>query len=191
VCVAGGRPVPSMTKQLSDQRQSLARHDGQTCSRMAKVVQAQSAELRIRAHRPPSLDQGLRCPPFGILRKQERIRISSSRQGLDVRPRSGAMRHRPRAGLRIAQVDGAFADDAPAEIEHLTPATAGERQQPDRVDRWGHSASGAASARPSRASSSVFRNRAILRLGLCRMPRQGWTLQAFVGRAGRGMNICM
>ena len=37
---------------------------------------------------------------------------------------------------------------------------------------WGHCASRASSARPSRASSSVSRNRAMLPLGFCLMPRQ-------------------
>ena len=45
VGIACGGPVPPMTKQFTDQRQVLARHDCLTGGGMAQVVQAQAAEL--------------------------------------------------------------------------------------------------------------------------------------------------
>ena len=48
-----------------------------------------------------------------------------------------AERHRARAGLRIGKVDGVRSDVAPAQIEHLAAAAAGERQQADRGDGLG------------------------------------------------------
>ena len=42
--VARRGPVPAMPKQLADQRQVLARHDGLAGCRVAQVVEAQPAE---------------------------------------------------------------------------------------------------------------------------------------------------
>ena len=54
-----------------------------------------------------------------------------------MRPRGFTERHRPRASLRIDKPEGVVSDVAPAQVEHLAPAAAGERQQPDRADLVG------------------------------------------------------
>ena len=52
-------------------------------------------------------------------------------------PHGLAERHRARAGLCVAQVDGVGSNVVPAQIEHLAPSASGEREQPDRGDGLG------------------------------------------------------
>ena len=65
VSVARRRAVPSMPEQLADQGQILARQAILAGCRVAQVMQAQPAELRIRADRPPANNK---VPPLFQLR---------------------------------------------------------------------------------------------------------------------------
>ena len=107
--------VSAMPEESTDERQTFARHDCLTCGGMAQVVQAQAAELRIRADRAPARDEAGLPPRLGVARKQVRIRVARMGQRGDVRPRGCAERHGARASLRVAKVDGVGPDIAPAQ----------------------------------------------------------------------------
>ena len=63
--VARRGPVPSVPEQLADQGQVFARHDGLAGCGVAKVVQAQPAEPRVFADRPPARSQVRRAIACG------------------------------------------------------------------------------------------------------------------------------
>ena len=92
---------------------------------MSKVMQAKPAEPCIGADRPPAFCKAVGAPAFGVLRKQERVRVAATGQ------------RRTRADLRIRECDGTLVDMAPAQIEHFAAPTSGERRQPDRGDGLG------------------------------------------------------
>ena len=71
---------------------------------MAQVVQAQAAELRIRADRTPAVREAVGAPAFGIVREQGRIGIARAGKRGHVRPRGFAERHRARTSLRVGQI---------------------------------------------------------------------------------------
>ena len=128
VGVARGGPVPPMPKQLPDQRQVLARHDGLAGRRVPEVMQAEPAEPGIGADRPPVIRQNPDTPAPGMPREQECIRTARAGQRVDERPRGLTERHRARAALRVFEIDGVLADVAPAQIEHFA-AAASERRK--------------------------------------------------------------
>ena len=105
VGVVGRGAVSAMPEESTDERQTFSRHDRLTCGGMAQVVQAQAAELRIRADRAPARDEAGLPPRLGVARKQVRIRVARTGQRGDVRPRGLAERHGARASLRVAKVD--------------------------------------------------------------------------------------
>ena len=67
-------------------------------------MQAQPAELCVRASHSPAVCENPDTPAFGMARKQERIGVTRAGQDFDKRPRGLAEQHRARAGLRIAKV---------------------------------------------------------------------------------------
>ena len=106
-------------------------------------MEAQPAEFRIRAGRPPAVRENPDAPAFGVAREQERIGGARTGQRLDERPCGLAERHCAPTGLRVREPDRVFTDVAPAQIEHFAAAAAGEGQQPDRGDRLGPARLGA------------------------------------------------
>ena len=84
--VARRGPVPTVAKQLADQRQVLTGHHGLTGRRVLQVMQAQPAELRFVADRPPAGGEAVLPAAFGVARKQERIGVACTGKRADVRP---------------------------------------------------------------------------------------------------------
>ena len=79
VGVARRRAVATVPEQSADQGQVLAGHDGLTSGGVPKVVQAQPAEPRVFANRPPADNKAVRIPAFGKFREQERTGVTLSR----------------------------------------------------------------------------------------------------------------
>ena len=137
VGVARRGPVPPMTEQLADQGQVLAGHDGLTGRGVPQVMQPKPAELRVRADRAPARCEAKRAPAFGVTRAHERIGIARTGERGDVRPRGLAERHRAGTGLGVLKNQRVSADVPPAQIEHLAPAAAVEREQANCGDGFG------------------------------------------------------
>ena len=76
VGVARRGAMPVVPEEPADERQTFAGHDRPTCGGVAQVVQAQAAELRIRADRAPAGREAVRAPAFGVSREQERIGVA-------------------------------------------------------------------------------------------------------------------
>ena len=127
----------AVTEQLAHKLQVFVRHDGVARRRMAKVVRSDLAELRVVADRAPARDEAVCVSASGGPREQRIIRAASSGRRVDDGPGGLAEGHTARPGPRVEQSNRAVADVAPAKIEHFAPAAAGERQQPDRGDRFG------------------------------------------------------
>ena len=125
-------------------------------------MQAEPAELRIRAGRSPTVRENPDTLAFGMSRKQKHVGFARAGKRLDESPRGFAERHGSRAGLRIRERDGVLADIAPAQIEHFAPAASGEREQPDRGDGFRPAGFVGVERAPLRAA---------VRAGGCRDPR--------------------
>ena len=69
VGVARRGAMAPVAEQLSNQGQILTCHDGLTGRRVAQVMQAQTAELRVRADRAPAGREAVRAPAFGVARE--------------------------------------------------------------------------------------------------------------------------
>ena len=129
-----------MPEKPADEPQTFARHNRLTCGGMAQVMQAQAAELRVRANRAPARNEAGLPPRLCVARKQVRIRVAHTGQRGDVRPRGRAERDRARAGLRIGYVDRVLTNVAAAQIEQFASAASDESQQPDGGDGLGPAA---------------------------------------------------
>ena len=114
VGVSSGSPVPPMPEQPTDQGQILARHHGMTGGGVAKVMQAQLAQLCVHADGPPAGFEAVDASPFGMERKQESVRLPVSGQAVDMHPCGLSKRYGARAGLAIGQGDSVGPDIAPA-----------------------------------------------------------------------------
>ena len=134
VSIARRRAVPTMTEQLADQRQVLARHDSLAGGGVPKVMQAEPAEVGVFADRAPTGDEAVFPAPFGVIRKQKAVRFPPAGQRVDERPRGLAERHRSWTSLGLNQIQRVLADVPPTEIEYFAPAATGEREQPDGGD---------------------------------------------------------
>ncbi len=114
VRVACRGAMPVVPEKRADKRQTFARHKRLTWGGMAQVMQAQAAELRIRADRAPAGREAVRPPAFRVARKQERIGAYRTRRRGDMRPRGFAEWARARVSLRIFQVQRIGSDVPPA-----------------------------------------------------------------------------
>ena len=62
VGVACRGAMPVVPEKPADERQTFARHNRLTCGGIAQVMQAQAAELRVRADRAPAGREAVRAP---------------------------------------------------------------------------------------------------------------------------------
>ena len=71
VGVARRGAMPVVPEKSTDERQTFARHNRLTCGGMAQVMQAQAAELRIRADRAPASSKTVPVLAPGAVRSRQ------------------------------------------------------------------------------------------------------------------------